>query len=391
MAMVTEAFAGGVYEWLKLVCPGLSRHGFDVTLAFWPRPETPPAAVLEGDFDPCRLVDLSRGTDGRRGPREYVRGVAALLDRERPDVLHLHSSWAGLGGRVALAAHRRWSAQGYEPALTCYTPHCFAFLRQDLSLPMRVLVLGAECLLARTPGVICAACGPGESRLAARLGAKIVGCYNGVVPLDGRPASSSPRGQPLSLSELGAATSGDGGDIVLSGGRLDRQKDPLFMIDVAARVIRERPATRFVWIGSGHLEEAVRRRLARLGPPLRERIEFRPWARREDFLAALSEATIYFHTARWEGLSLAILEAMGAGTPVVVRAGPGCHDVVEESGSGLTARDAQGAAAAIGYLLDDAPARRDFADRGRAAVRGTYNLERLLSDLTALYRTAEGG
>jgi len=403
VAMVTEAFAGGVYEWLKLVCPELAQRGFDITLAYWPRPESPPKAVLERDFPACRLVDLSRVTDGR-GPVKYVRGLAAFLDRERPDILHLHSSWAGMAGRVVLVSRRRgrlsWRRrpEGHTPTGVYYTPHCFAFLRRDLSLAMRALIWGAERLLARTPGVVCVACGPGERRLAERLGATVVKAYNGVAPQNGWAGPSVVRGRPPDAL-------GTGGGLVLSGGRLDPQKDPLFMIEVAARVLaalgdeagtsaalatRAGPVVRFVWIGSGRLESAVRRGLERLEPGVREGIVFLPWAPRPDFLEALSQATVYLHTARWEGLSLAILEAMAAGTPVVARRGPGCHEVVEETGCGVVARDAKEAADAVLALLADASARRDLAKRGRAAVRSTYNLERLVSDLAALYETTGG-
>ncbi len=395
VAMVTEAFAGGVYEWLKLVCPELARRGFDITLAYWPRPESPPKTVLDRDFPACRLVDLSEATDGR-GPVKYVRGLAAFLERERPDILHLHSSWAGMAGRVVLAARRRgrssWRRQAHPaPTRAYYTPHCFAFLRRDLSLATRAFIWGAERLLARTPGVVCVACGPGEWRLAERLGATVVKAYNGVAPPDGR------EGPPAVL--------GTDGRLVLSGGRLDPQKDPLFMIEVAVRVLtalrdeagtsvapatRDSPEVRFVWVGSGRLEAGARRGLERLEPGVREGIVFLPWAPRPDFLAALSQATVYLHTARSEGLSLAILEAMAAGTAVVVRRGPGCHEVVEEAGCGVVARDAREAAGAVLALLADAPARRDLASRGRAAVRSTYNLERLVSDLAALYETTGG-
>jgi glycosyltransferase involved in cell wall biosynthesis len=150
------------------------------------------------------------------------------------------------------------------------------------------------------------------------------------------------------------------------------------------------PEVRFVWVGSGRLEAGLRRGLERLEPGVREGLVFLPWAPRPEFLEALSRATVYLHTARWEGLSLAILEAMAVGTPVVVRRGPGCHEVVEETGCGVVARDAKEAADAVLALLADASARRALASRGRAAVRSTYNLERLVSDLAALYETTEG-
>jgi len=423
VAMVTEAFAGGVYEWLKLVCPELAQRGFDITLAYWPRPESPPKPVLERDFPACRLVDLSRVTDGR-GPVKYVRGLAAFLDRERPDILHLHSSWAGMAGRVVLVSRRRgrlsWRRrpEGHTPTGVYYTPHCFAFLRRDLSLAMRALIWGAERLLARTPGVVCVACGPGERRLAERLGATVVKAYNGVAPQNGwaGPAAANVRTGPAAPLARGwpPGSLGAGGHLVLSGGRLDPQKDPLFMIEVAARVLTELrdeagtsaalairtspealttgagPEVRFVWVGSGRLEAGLRRGLERLEPGVREGLVFLPWAQRPEFLEALSQATVYLHTARWEGLSLAILEAMAAGTPVVARRGPGCHEVVEETGCGVVARDAKEAADAVLALLADASARRDLAKRGRAAVRSTYNLERLVSDLAALYETTGG-
>ena len=100
-----------------------------------------------------------------RGPlaarRAIRRGVAAV----RPDVVHAHSSYAGLFVRTALR-------RGPDLRIV-YSPHCFAFERRDLNPLVRLAIHGAERLLARNTDTI-AACSPGEARTASRLHARRV-------------------------------------------------------------------------------------------------------------------------------------------------------------------------------------------------------------------------
>jgi glycosyltransferase involved in cell wall biosynthesis len=303
--------------------------------------------------------------------------MRAFLEQQRPEVVHLVSSWAGSAGRVVL-----WPrlAPAYHPRITYYSPQSFAFLRRDVSLPARLAFWAAEAILSRTPATICLATSPYESRLARRFGGPVADCFNAAATPRSTPGDALP--EVLALS--GVPEGPDG--LVVSGGRLEPQKDPLFMLDTAVRVLRECPGTRFVWVGSGSLRAQVDERLRRATPLVRDRLTFLPWLPQDQFLALLSRATLLLHTARWESLSMVILEAMAREVPVVVRRGASCHDVVEQEGCGLVASRPEDAAAHVLRLLGSAELRRELGLRGSIATRGPYSLDRLLGDLERFYK-----
>ena len=59
--------------------------------------------------------------------------------RYQPDLIHLHSSWAGLLGRLVPLGRRK----------IVYTPHCYAFERRDLSQVVRIGLWLVEKILSR--------------------------------------------------------------------------------------------------------------------------------------------------------------------------------------------------------------------------------------------------
>src|SRR5688572_1796556 len=114
---VTESFATGTMEVVRLISEHAAREGHDVTIAYGVRPETPDE--LRERIDPA--VDVVELPWEGRTLSAQVRAVRALrrLCRERsPDVIHLHSSFAGLVGALAVA----------HMAPTVYTPHGYAFM-----------------------------------------------------------------------------------------------------------------------------------------------------------------------------------------------------------------------------------------------------------------------
>src|SRR5258708_2718891 len=98
---VVEAFGGGVYETVRLISQGLAATGNEVLIAYGFRPETP--SDLREQFGP--QVQLVAMPWTRRNLSAQVRALRELrrLQRNfRPDIVHLHSSFAGVVGAVAL-------------------------------------------------------------------------------------------------------------------------------------------------------------------------------------------------------------------------------------------------------------------------------------------------
>ena len=102
--------------------------------------------------------------------------------------------------------------------------------------------------------------------------------------------------------------------VIIAVGRLVPQKRPLAFLQQAKLVSERVPSARFIWVGEGILSEEWDRRVAELG--IAEIVSRLPWQR--DVLPVLFAADLFLHVAEFEGLPLAILEAMSAGLPCAI-------------------------------------------------------------------------
>ncbi|HET9589461.1 MAG TPA: glycosyltransferase family 4 protein, partial [Anaerolineales bacterium] len=134
-------------------------------------------------------------------------------------------------------------------------------------------------------------------------------------------------------------------------GRLDEQKNPLDLIRAAAIVIKNYPNVQFLVIGDGALRPDCERLIGELG--LRDKFFLLGF--RNDVPRILPILTITAMSSLWEGLPLAFLEAMSAGKPIVANDVDGAGDVVvnEETGFLVPPRQPQAMAERILTLLND--------------------------------------
>lgn len=276
---VTEAMGGGlenaIYDFIR------SAPQYRHALLFARR-----GAFETAETRPDNLVEV---IDAGRGFRAVNDAYGTAVDRLRPDVIHLHSAWAGLIGRVRGRGPRR--------AAIVYSPHSYYFERRDLMLPIRALAWLLERILsARTD--LTAAVSPAEAGIARELGSAAAYIPN-IVRL------------PAGLSWTGGGTSA--AEVVMIG-RVTAQKDPKFFLQVMKRVASLAPEVRWTWIGSGDTRMEQRLRLAG--------VDVTGWMTRSECLSRMRRAGVYLHTARWEGSPITLLEAAELGVPIVARSIP---------------------------------------------------------------------
>nr|WP_275403889.1 glycosyltransferase [Pseudonocardia acidicola] len=184
-----------------------------------------------------------------------------------------------------------------------------------------------------------------------------------------RAAARHALGLPVDATVVGAV------------GRLAYQKAPEDF--VAAMVALHRPGTVGVWIGGGPLAEQVRAAAARALPQARVVL----LGERPDVREVLPAFDVFALPSRYEGLPVAIVEAMTCGVPVVATAVNAVPDVVVPGRTGLLVPPQRPdlMATAVGHLLDHP----DEADRMAAAARDwlgdRFGDQRLGDALVAAY------
>jgi glycosyltransferase involved in cell wall biosynthesis len=163
-------------------------------------------------------------------------------------------------------------------------------------------------------------------------------------------------------------------------GRLVEIKQPLQALEVLAAVSRAHPSARLLVIGDGPLLPAMRERAAALG--LAARTDF--VGRTERAQSLLGRGRVFLLTSRFEGLSIAMAEAMMMGTvPVVADVGD-LGDLVEHGANGylVEPNSIDAYAGRVGHLLGD----RDLWERLSANAVASARRRVALGHVTALWQ-----
>lgn len=351
---------GGAENAMFMLLGSLDRAAWEPTLLLEDAPETEPLAERAAALGvPVRrIAPMPLGLKGA----SRVPAFSRFLRRERPDVFHAHmSSPVACKWGLAAAVLARVPAVLGTVQVGAYEPPDRSAYWQLRELARRV-----DRYLAVSREI--------AAELVDRLGwpvEKVEVVYN-AVDVE-RVAVAAPPGLREQL----------GGNetlpLVLTPARLDDQKGHDTLLEAAAEV----PEATFVLAGEGPKRAELEARVAQLG--LGERVRF--LGRREDVPALLAACDVFCLPSLYEGSSLAVLEAMAAGIPVVSSAIGGTEELIEDGRSGLLVApgDAEGLAAALRRLLGDADLRRRLAAKGRERVDQGLTREQNAERITGVY------
>lgn len=284
-----------------------------------------------------------------------LRRVIAL---EQPAVVHGHSSVGGALARLAATGRR-------VPVV--YTANGVA--------PGRPYVAAERALGRLTDRWI--AVSASEADTALRLGltppAQVAIIANGI---DLRP--------PAPAADLRAQLGIQAGTpLVGTVARLVPQKAPERFVRVAAEVARRHTGVHFVLVGMGPLQGRIDDEVEQSG--LRER--WHQLRHLDDAASALAQLDVFVLASQFEGAPYTPLEAMRAGTPVVLSDVVGNRDVVQDGTSGFLRPpdDTSGMAAAVVRLLTDDRLRRRTTEQAAERLSRNFDATAMGRRLGELY------
>jgi glycosyltransferase involved in cell wall biosynthesis len=156
-----------------------------------------------------------------------------------------------------------------------------------------------------------------------------------------------------------------------------------YLIEATKEVIRRHPEVRVLLVGAGPSRETLTKLVSELG--LDQHVRF--LADCPDTREILAITTAFVLPSLGEGISVALLEAMAAGKPVIATAVPGNTDVVVAGVTGLLvpAQDASALAQAICELLADPCGARRMGAAGRVRVKNHFSFDNTRSRIEGLY------
>lgn len=299
-----EAFGGGVYTYVKDLCNFLAEadpdSSFEVHLIYSPnriefdhdifKQEIHPSVILH-KLDMGREIDLIKDYT-------IIRQTRKKLQEIKPDILHLHSSKSGVLARIA-------SIGLIEKNKIFYSPHGYAFIQKNISRNKIYLYKIIEHVTPFLFGGTTIASGNTEYEIAKKISRTIL-IRNGVDFELPQKMLKNVVKKRLTVGTIG---------------RLTPQKNPKLFNDIAQQM----PETDFIWIGNGELQHEIKS----------ENITVTGWVKtRSDLLKKLNDIDIYIQVSLWEGLPIALIEAMAMRKPLVVSNIIGNKDCVEEGCNG---------------------------------------------------------
>jgi glycosyltransferase involved in cell wall biosynthesis len=288
------------------------------------------------------------------GDFRAFRELAAIFKtyRDIPGlVIHLHSSKAGFLGRLA--------ARLLGIGAVIYTPHCGAFLRNDISVFKRELYRGFEWIGGRFGGRV-VGCGPSEAEAYKNLGKNTIYVSNGV-----RPRNSHSR-VPRTL--------------VSFSGIVSFQKDPALWNAVAslcAGKARQKGFS-FCWIGEGPLGGALDRNL----------IDLTGWKNAAEVEGLLDATLVYLSTSAWEGLPYGVLEAMNASCALLLRNVSGNRELVVPGENGWLFDTKEEAVSLLEQMLSGAEKTAAMGKKSFEILEKNFSLEAMGKGYRTVYAEA---
>ncbi|MBN1936534.1 MAG: glycosyltransferase [Anaerolineae bacterium] len=171
--------------------------------------------------------------------------------------------------------------------------------------------------------------------------------------------------------------------IALTTGRLHPDKGHADLISVIARLIARRPDLHFVWAGDGEQRQWLEQQLTR--QQLTSHVHL--LGSRADVPYLLAASDLFVMPSHWEGASLAILEAMSAGLPVIATAVGGTPELIGDGETGLLVppHEPEAMVQAILALLEQPEKAAQLARNGRQRVAEHFTIARMFEQTETLY------
>ncbi|MDG1498426.1 MAG: glycosyltransferase family 4 protein [Planctomycetota bacterium] len=373
---VMECTIGGTRRHLVDLAGGLAECGDDVHLVVAVERMAAFRADLQAlEARGCTVHELPmvRSISPKRD-LSHKRAIASLLRELQPDVVHTHSSKAGVLGRSA--------SMSTGIGARVHTPHTFAFLFDAMfSAPKRLLFRGIEKQLAKsTDRMIAVSQGEASTMVKAGVVAQQKVCVvpNGVDPEQWSGVA------PVSRLELGVPESGV---MVLVAGLLNSAKGQ----DIAIEALAQARSQELYLVLAGHGEdlEALQALAERLG--VQKRVRFLGW--RDDVPALVASSDIVLLPSRWEGMPYVVLEAMAAARPVVATRVDGATDLVVpgQTGELVDVMDVARMAQALDRMAELSKGQRvELGQAGEARIRSAYSIEHMVASTREVFRSATG-
>lgn len=339
---IVESFGGGCFTAISLLTRYLNK-GYKHTILYSNRKETP-KSFRDAFPENVQLIPLDMRLTVN--PLHFVKTVASIrkvISEVKPQIVHCHSSIAGVYGRIA-------SRLAHVPSL--YTPHAYAFLRSDIGKVSRLSVWFIEWVMAKI-GTGIVACSEDEYCWARRLSGKGKNVFLVRNAVDLKMLDTH-----LTLTKTGSNP-----DKVKVGtcGRIAKQHGIDWFV-YSAKQLQDKAI--WIWVGASK-ETTI----------LPDFVEKTGWIDHSMALDSMAQMDIFLHPTQWDGLSYALLEAMALRKAIIVSDIAPNRAVIQNGLNGFIVKDAIEMTKCIEMLIKNPELRHQIGDAARCYVEQNYSAD----------------
>lgn len=352
---------GGAENTLVMMLPFLTSRGHEIEVAYF----LPGKDAMVVHFDkaeiPVHCLDQKHSLD----PRTFLR-LRRLLNRTRPDIVHCHLPYAGLVANIV---------RKFAPVpLVVYTEHA------QIDMYGTGATVAHRWSLKKMDGIIGISDSVTESvgrHLDLDNGTPIRTIHNGI----SIEPSSNEEKQSVRY-EFGFERTDR---VVVSVANLRPEKRHEDLLQAARTVVETLPDTKFVLVGDGPRRSFLEQMTIELG--IERNVIFTGQTPKATKLTACAD--VFAITSEYEGLGVAILEAMALEVPVVATRVGGIPEIIDDEVSGLLVdpRNPDGIATSIVRLLTDADLSGRLTNSAKLNVDQNFSAERMAGKTADFYTT----
>jgi len=367
--IITKLELGGAQKVTLMTLERLPRDRYELGLI------TGPEGILVGWAN--QIPDLTRFWIPN-----FVREVRPIQDsitllklwrlfrRERPDIVHTHSSKAGILGRLA--------ARLAGVPVIFHTYHGFGFNDFQPRL-IKTLYIWLERITGRVTN---------QTVIVSYANAKraedsgIVRNNDWILCRDAISLEQfmQPGPRRTKLREWNVPENRVVAGMVAC---FKPQKSPLDFVEVASRVLKETDRVHFIMAGDGELRPAIEARIRDLG--ISSHITLLGWQR--DMPEVYRNLDVVVLTSLWEGLPCVFSEAMAAGLPIVATHVDGAREAIIDGDNGFLhgPHDVEGMAKSVLKLVENPALREAMGSRGKSRV-SEFDIDTSVRALESAYQ-----
>ncbi|MBQ9753985.1 MAG: glycosyltransferase family 4 protein [Lentisphaeria bacterium] len=355
--VITRMIVGGAQENTLLTIKGHIEKGHEVVLVTGFSPGREGELLKNVEMPPFKIVEIP----------EMVREVSPVKDlkalrklreyfkKEKFDVVHTHSSKAGIIGRIA-------ARQAGVPVVV-HTVHGQAFHAYEKPWK-KLLYITAERIAAKYCDKIYAVA---QAMIDQCVDAKVAPREKYMVVYSGMDtaAFANARRNMELRQKLGIP---ENAKVIVTVARLFPMKGYEEMLPAAARLVKEFPDLHFLPVGDGPMYDELQKQIADLG--LSGNFHFAGLVPPHEVCDYIAQADLLWHLSLHEGLPRAVVQALAVGIPAIGYKLDGTPEVVLNGKTGyVTApQDVDAVVARSRELLNDAALRAEMGKNGKDLV-----------------------